>query len=59
MYSSTISKKSKFSIGGVAMWFAFFKNRVRHNRYRRKPIYLYNNCLDYDLYYIVMLNKLK
>jgi len=40
MYKSKSLTKSKFSLGGITMRFAFFKKRNLHSRYRRKPKYL-------------------
>ena len=57
MYKSKSLTKSKYSLGGITMGFAFFKNRDLLSRYRRKPLYLFNNSLSNDLYYFVILNK--
>jgi len=57
MYESKGLTKSKFSLGGITMGFAFFKNRDLLSRYRRKPLYLCNNSLSNALYYFVILNK--
>lgn len=59
MNSSETTTKIKFSIGGIiTMGFSFFKNKKFKNRYRRKPIYLFNNSLASDWYYFTILNKL-
>ena len=57
MYNSKSLTKSKFSLGGITMGFAFFKNKDLLSRYRRKPLYLFKNNLSNDLYYFVILNK--
>ncbi|MFT5875768.1 MAG: hypothetical protein ACI8WT_004765 [Clostridium sp.] len=59
MYNSVSSTKSKFSLGGITMRFAFFKKRDLHSRYRRKPKHLINTCPNYDFQYLVILNTFK
>jgi hypothetical protein len=57
MFSSKSLTQSKFNLGGITMRFSFVKNKNLLNRYRRKPLYLFNNSLSNNLNYFILLNK--
>ena len=57
MFNSKILTKSKFNLGGITMGFTFFKKRDLLNRYRRKPLYLFNTTLSNNSAYFIIMNK--